>query len=203
LLDTVSIEAYSTRLRILDASLALLTGGASGLVRMTDVAKAAGISRQALYLHFRTRTELLVATTLHLDQIKGRDARLAPVRAATTGKDRLRLWVRAWTGYIPEIHGLARALMAQAETDAEAAAAWATRMEDMRQGCHSAIELLARDGNLRPDLSQDRAADLLWMLLSIRNWEALCGDRGWSQADYAALMERMAFETLTTTHPAP
>lgn len=197
----MSIDDRPTRDRILDASLALLTGGSADQVRMTDVAKAAGISRQALYLHFRTRTELLVATTLHLDQLKNRDTRLAPVRAATTGMDRLRLWVRAWAGYIPEIHGLACALMTQADRDPEAAAAWAARMKDMHQGCRAAVDMLARDGILRPDLSPDRAADLLWMLLSVRNWEALCGDRGWSQADYATLMERLAFETLTTRRP--
>ncbi len=197
----MSIEATPTRDRILDASLALLTGGSADKVRMTDVAKAAGISRQALYLHFRTRTELLVATTLHLDQIKGRDTRLAPVRAATTGMDRLRLWVQAWAGYIPEIHGLARALMVQADRDAEAAAAWAARMEDMHQGCRATVDMLARDGMLRPDLTPDRAADLLWMLLSVRNWEALCEARGWSQPDYAALVERLAIETLTTHGP--
>jgi AcrR family transcriptional regulator len=196
----VSIDARPTRDRILDASLGLLTGGSADPVRMTDVAKAAGISRQALYLHFRTRTELLVATTLHLDQIKGRDARLAPVRAAATGLERLRLWVRAWAGYIPEIHGLARALMVQADRDPEAAAAWTARMEDMHQGCRAAIDMLARDGQLRSDLSPDRAADLLWMLLSVRNWQALCEARNWSQADYATLMERLAIETLTKDH---
>jgi AcrR family transcriptional regulator len=191
----VSIEAKPTRDRILDAALHLLTEGQG--VRMGDVAKAAGISRQALYLHFGTRTELLVATTLHLDQIKGRDARLRPVRAAKVGAERLRLWVQAWCGYIPEIHGLARALMDQAVGDAEAATAWAERMEDMRQGCRAAVAMMARDGALRPGLSVDQGADLLWMLLSIGNWEALVLRRGWSQADYARQMERQAMEMLT------
>jgi AcrR family transcriptional regulator len=193
----VSIESQPTRDRILDASLKLLTTGAQASVRMQDVAKAAGISRQALYLHFRTRTELLVETTLHLDRIKGRDARLEPVRAATTGSERLRLWVRAWASYIPEIHGLARALMSQADHDPEAAAAWSARMQDMHQGCRAAVDMLARDGTLRPGLDPGQASDLLWMLMSVRNWEALCQSRGWSQADYADHLERLAVETLT------
>jgi len=37
------------------------------IVTMADIAKAAGISRQALYLHFPTRVDLLVAMTRHLD----------------------------------------------------------------------------------------------------------------------------------------
>ncbi|GHC52873.1 TetR/AcrR family transcriptional regulator [Neogemmobacter tilapiae] len=191
----MSIEAKPTRERILDAALDLLTAGQG--VRMGDVAKQAGISRQALYLHFGTRTELLVATTLHLDQIKGRDARLAPVRAAETGLERLRLWVQAWCAFVPEIHGLARALMDQSVTDAEAALAWAARMEDMRQGCQAALAMLARDGSLRAGMPVDQATDLLWMLLSVQNWEALVQVRGWSQVDYAQQMERQALEMLT------
>jgi AcrR family transcriptional regulator len=194
----VSIETQPTRDRILDASLMLLTRTPEATVRMQDVAKAAGISRQALYLHFRTRTELLVETTLHLDRIKGRDARLAPVRAATSGLERLSLWVRAWTDYIPEIHGLALALMAQADRDPEAAAAWATRMDDMHQACRAVVDMLEKDGTLRSDLAPGPAADMLWMLLSVRNWQALCEGRGWSHADYSNLVERLAFDSLTT-----
>lgn len=163
---------------------------------MGDVARAAGISRQALYLHFHTRTELLVATTLHLDRLKDRDGRLAPVRAAPTGEERLRLWVRAWAAYIPEIHGLARALMNQAIQDPEAAAAWSERMEDVHQGCRAAVTMLAAEGRLAAPLSPEQATDLLWTLLSIRNWEALCLDRGWSQADYATHIEAIATRIL-------
>lgn len=191
----MSTDSPSTRDRILDASLALLTGG-TGPVRMGDVARAAGISRQALYLHFRTRTELLVATTLHLDRLKDRDGRLAPVRAAPTGEERLRLWVRAWAAYIPEIRGLARALMDQAIHDPEAAAAWTERMEDVHQACRAAVTMLADEGRLAAHLTPDQATDLLWTLLSIRNWEALCLDRGWSQSDYATHIEAIATRIL-------
>ena len=187
--------AKTTRETILEAAHNLLTQGQG--VRMGDVAHAAGISRQALYLHFKTRTELLVATTLHLDEIKGRDARLAPVRAATSGLERLRLWVRAWCAYIPEIHGLARALMDQAVQDPEAANAWAARMEDVRDGCRSAVAMLDADTHLRRGLSVDQGTDLLWMLLSIPNWEALVQVRGWTQGEYAEHIERVACEMLT------
>lgn len=189
------MEMKPTRERILDAALDLLTKGQG--VRMADVAKQTGISRQALYLHFKTRTELLVATTLHLDQIKGRDARLVPVRTAATGLERLRLWVQAWCAYIPEIHGLARALMDQAVGDGEAAAAWAARMEDMRGGCQAAVAMMAAEGSLRKELGVDQGTDLLWMLLSVANWEALVQVRAWSQGDYAQQMERQALEMLT------
>ena len=47
------------------------------------------ISRQGVYLHFASRTELLVAATRYLDEVLDVDRRLAPSRAATTGAERL------------------------------------------------------------------------------------------------------------------
>ena len=49
---------------------------------MTDIVKTAGISRQAVYLHFPTRAEFLIATAQHLDEIENVDARLEPRRTA-------------------------------------------------------------------------------------------------------------------------
>ena len=48
---------------------------------MSDVAKQAGISRQAVYLHFPSRAELLIATTRYIDQVKDIDGQLAQVAA--------------------------------------------------------------------------------------------------------------------------
>jgi hypothetical protein len=42
--------------------------------------------------------------------------------------------------------------------------------------------------NYRPD----QATDLLWMLLSVRNWEHLNIVCGWSQAQYLEAMKSMA-----------
>lgn len=55
---------------------------------MGDIAAAAGISRQAVYLHIASRTELLVATTRYLDEALEADTRLAPSRATNTGVER-------------------------------------------------------------------------------------------------------------------
>ena len=70
-----------TRRKILDTAWKLLEAGGRP-TRMSDFARAAGISRQALYLHFPSRAELLVAVTRHVDQVKDIDARLAESRAA-------------------------------------------------------------------------------------------------------------------------
>lgn len=183
----MSSDLPPTRQRILDAAWRLLESGAA--TRMADIAAAAAISRQALYLHFPNRADLLVATVRHIDAVKDIDGRLAASRGATTGEARLDAFVAAWCGYIPEIGGVGRALLAM-QDDAAAAAAWADRMEAVHHGCRAAVAALARDGVLSPDLSEAAASDLLWSLLSVETWQALVERRGWSQAAYVAAMQR-------------
>jgi len=161
-------------------------------VRMTDIAKRAGISRQALYLHFSTRAELLIATTHYLDELKGSDERLVPSRTAKSGIERLDAFIEAWGAYIPEIYGIAKALLALKDTDEAAAAAWDERMQDMRQGCEAAIDALNRDNMLSPEHSASQATDILWTMLSVRNWEQLTIECGWPQERYIETLKSLA-----------
>jgi AcrR family transcriptional regulator len=193
----MSRENPPTRTRILTTTLALLEEG-GGSVRMADIARGAGLSRQALYLHFPNRADLLIAAVRHLDEIKDIDARFAPSRNAPTGLARLDAFIEAWGGYIPEVYGVARALMAMQDHDAEARQAWADRMDAVRQGCAAAAAALERDGRLAPGVTPDHAADLLWTLLSVRNWEQLTRSCGWSQPDYIDGLKRHARRSLTS-----
>ena len=194
----MSRDSSDTRVRILNCTWNLLESR-DKKVRMSDIAKAVGISRQALYLHFPTRAELLIATTRHIDSVKDVDARLAESRAATSGRDRLASFIHGWGGYIPEIHGLSVALRNMRDGDAEAAAAWDDRMRAVRHGCDAAVAALAADKMLRPDLNNEVATDLLWTLLSVENWERLVCDCGWSQAEYKSQIKRRAEATLLAT----
>ncbi|QPH53824.1 TetR/AcrR family transcriptional regulator [Pontivivens ytuae] len=170
----------TTRDRLLAATCTLLAQSEGKPVRLSDIAKEAGVSRQALYLHFDNRTDLLIAAVRHVDATSDMDARLEESRTAATGRARLDAYVRAWADYIPVIHPVARALLLARETDEAAAAAWDDRMEAMREGCAAAVAALARDGDLRTDLEAAAATDLLWTLLHVRNWEHLHLDCGWS-----------------------
>ncbi|MEE2879716.1 MAG: TetR/AcrR family transcriptional regulator, partial [Pseudomonadota bacterium] len=167
----MSSENLETRERILRACWRLLEENPGSAVRMSDIAKAAGISRQALYLHFPARADLLVATARYLDGVLNVDERLTASRTASSGRARLDAYIEAWGNYIPQIYGVSRAFMAMEHTDEAAAAAWADRMQAMRHGCAAAIDALVQDGDLKPGLEAEKATDLLWTLLSVRNWE--------------------------------
>ncbi len=194
----MSSEKIDTRTRILKASLELLEASQGRGVRMTDIARGAGITRQALYLHFATRAELLIATTHYLDEIKGSDARLAPSRTAQTGTARLDAYIEAWSEYIPEVYPIGKALMAMKDTDAAADKAWDDRMQAMREGCEAAILALKRDGNLSPDHTLKDATDILWTMLSVRNWEQFTLQCGWSKEKYRETLKSLARQIFVT-----
>ena len=187
----MSSDPINTKSRILDVTWNLLENG-DKTVRMSDIAKAAGISRQALYLHFPNRAELLVATTRHIDVVKNVDARLEHSRSATSGVERLHAFIEGWGGYIPQIHGMSVALRAMRSTDKEAAAAWNDRMKAVRHGCEAAVQAISQDGSLTRDLTEEAATDLLWTLLSVENWERLVRDCGWTQSAYEKTIKQTA-----------
>lgn len=192
MLDSMSSEHSDTRTRILESTIRTLEESGGHGVRMGDIAKETGISRQAVYLHFASRTELLIAATRHLDEKLDVDRRLAPSRAATTGIERLRLYIECWGNYIPEIYGVAKALMMARDTDEAAAAAWRDRMLAMRDGCRAAIDALHTDGTLAAGWTRPKATDALWTMLLVPNWENLTMACGWPTKEYVRRMQAIA-----------
>lgn len=161
-------------------------------VRMSDIAKAAGISRQALYLHFEDRSNLLIATTRYMDEKLGIEEQLRPSREATSGKIRLSEFIAVMGHHFPNIQGVARALLAIKDTDEAASAAWNERMGAIREGCEAAIEMLEAEGNLVKGMSAEVATDLLWVLLSFQNWDQLTNQCGWNTQEYITHIQKQA-----------
>lgn len=192
----MSRKVEQTKDRILSATVELLLTGKPADVRMADIAKRAGITRQALYLHFANRASLLIAATQYVDGKKDIDARLAPSRAADQGTERLALYIDAWGNYIPEIFGIARGLISVYDSDAAAAAAWDDRLAAVRHGCEAAVKALRKDGQLKP--SPKDATDLLCGLLSVELWEYWVQRCGWSQSKYIRHVQQLASAALVT-----
>jgi AcrR family transcriptional regulator len=187
----MSRDGSETRARILQATWRLMEERNGQGVRMRDVAEAAGISRQAVYDHFGSRAELMVQTARYGDEVRGLDERLRRYRAATTGVERLEAFVEFWGNYIPEIYGIARALLAARETDEAVAAAWDDRMRVVQEACNDIVGRLQRDGVLAPGWSVEEAGQMLWSLLSISTWENLTLERGWPVSLYVARMKEL------------
>jgi AcrR family transcriptional regulator len=184
-----------TRKHILDQAWRLMVERNGQGVWMEDIAKAAKVSRQAVYLHFGSRADLLIATVRHVDEVLGLEEHLKKVNTAGSGVEILDALVEFWGNYIPEIHGLAKALLAVYDTDEDAAAAWDDRMAALRQGCLLTVECLQREGNLAAGWKPEEAADFMWAMQAIAVWENLTITCGWTKEQYIRRMQEMMRRT--------
>ena len=188
-------SSEETRKRILEATWKLLNG-ADEPTRMSDVAREAGVSRQAVYLHFPSRADLLVATTRYIDEVEDVGGQMGAVFTHGTGRDQLEAFVQTWGNYIPIVHGGAKRLLAIKDTDSDAEAAWQDRMTGLYNVCSSVIDALAGDGQLAEGLTSTEATDLMWSIVSVRQWENLTIDRGMTHERYLELTHLTLLRTL-------
>lgn len=185
----MSSQKLDTRKRILAATWKLMEQRKGQGVSMSDIAKEAGISRQALYLHFDSRKKLMIATVGYVDEVKGLNERLKQFQQAKNGIELLETCVDIWGNYIPEIYGLAKALLSTHETDDATAAAWNGCMSCLRDVCQQTIETLETEGVLATQWTQKEAIDMFWTMISVQNWEQLTIDCGWSTERYINQMK--------------
>jgi AcrR family transcriptional regulator len=142
-------------------------------------------TRRAIYLHFRSRADLLVALMAHIDEELDLAGSLRPVLEAPDALSALREWTRHLARYHPRILAVVRAVDRARRTDADAAALWEHAMGAWHQACHTLAEALSREGLLADPWTVDGAADLLWALMSARLLKDLTERRGWSAERYA------------------
>jgi len=191
----VSTKDRDTRSLILEAARRLFERAVTEPVRLVDVAREAGISRQAVYLHFDSRARLLLALVRHVDEVHGLEAQVGDAVAGSDGAEALRRFIKVWGTYVRRIDGIAYAMHHLAHTDTEAAAAWNERMQLFRKLCRGFAAALHSEGNLAAGWTIDSAADLLWSMLSIRTWRELVLERRWSMTRYIEHMTRAVERT--------
>jgi AcrR family transcriptional regulator len=192
-----SVGDPGTRRRILDATLGLVTRRGGGHVTMAQVARAARVSRQAVYLHFVDRAALFTAAVRHADDRHGIPEAVRRVREAPDAVTALREMVAAQARLNPGIWPIARALDAVRRDDEAAERSWQDRLDYRHAGCQAVVARLAEEHALKAGIDHAVAADLLWTLTSLRLWEDLVLLRRWSVKRYQEQVSAMILRTLT------
>ena len=191
----------STRETILDAAVRLV--GKRGLgVTLEGVADEACLSRQTVYVHFGSRTGLLIAMVQHMDESGTLHDLVQRVFDAPTALDALDAVVTVHAEYHPVAYPVARILMASRRQDEAMKAAWEERMASRRNLYHGVVEWLDREKLLLPQWAVETATDILWGLTSWQLWEALVVDRGWSKDDYRRHLRTVLRRTLVDRREA-
>lgn len=194
-------EKVSGKEKVLEAALVLVTKRGGADVSMEQVARAARMSRQAVYLHFADRGSLFLALVRYSDEKRGLEAEIQKIRGAPTGLEAMRLMVSLQARKNDEIWAAARALDAVRRTDRAVEKSWQDRLQHRLELCRDIVRRLQQDGDLLPEMGEETAADLLWTITSLRMWEDLVLSRGWSAAKYEQWVYTILLRSLTTKAP--
>lgn len=180
-------QATETRSRILERAWALARERGINNVTIAEIARAAGVSRQLVYIHFTNRTGLLVAMARYHDVESGFRRKMTRSLRLPVGHT-LPSLLEHWFDYIPEILPVARALEAAWITGEDGAEAWDDRMVDLRNAFAFAINRLHEAGRLAEGWTVGMAIDWVWAQSNIEIWHYLVIERGWAPEQAKARM---------------
>lgn len=184
-----------TRQRILQATWDLIKETDAG-VTVANAAKRAGVSRQAVYLHFGDRSGLLVGLVDYIDLSQGSVEMRSYVFGAPSGVESLRRWVETMSWYTAKIDGVSLLLEENQYHDEAMKAAWRDRMNRRQAMILSMAERIAGERRLSDDWSVTDAADFIYVSTMPAPWRELTKELGWSTDQYNSNLWRVLSESL-------
>lgn len=173
-----------TRKKILETAWTLIAERGETDVSQVEIAEAAGVSRQTLFLAFGDRTGLLLAMVRHKDTLSDHVQRLGFAGGLKPeDPESLIASVEAWLDYLPIIYPVGILLDAAALTDAAARAAWDDRMKGaLLAGWRRRARAVHAAGSIKGD--PDRIAEEIWALCHPSAWRLLVVETGWSAVEF-------------------
>lgn len=190
----------STRQRILEAAWKLVEERDD--VRLVDVAERAGVSRQAVYLHFGDRAGLLTALVLFMDEALGVEGMAVRVFEAPDGVEMLERVVDLNAVLAPRIDRVAQVLESGQHRDAALRAAWRNRLDNRRSIHRSIVQRIADEGRLAEGWTVDAASDLFHAVMLPGTWRELTKEVGWTADQYRAYVTRLLRRSLIADPPS-
>jgi AcrR family transcriptional regulator len=192
----------AVRGRILREAWAMIEAGRLDDLTMGAVAKAAGVSRQTVYVQFGSRAGLLVQMVRERDAVNPRAERVAAAIASPDPVAALVAFTRELGGWWQDIDPIAQALFAASLTDAAARAAWEDRMAHLHEFTDAVVERLTEAEVLAPGWDATAASDWLAAQLNPLGWVLLVKDSGWAQGLYeqrlAAIVQDVLVDSVAT-----
>lgn len=180
--EPLNARSQRTRARLLEAAWSLLVAEGSEATTMSAVARAADVSRRGVYLHFASRSDLIVELAGYVDEELSLESSLKAVRAAPDATTMLDETVR----HLVEYHGAAAPLLEALETapknDEEIAALWKMTTSNWRRGWGELAAALDAEGVLADRWTVETATDALVALVVgfVPMRRKLVHESGWS-----------------------
>jgi AcrR family transcriptional regulator len=191
-------QPAQTRRRILEAARRLFEEQGYAATTMAAIADQAAVAVQTVYFTFHTKGELLMQLVLAV----GADDPDAPAHrdrgwfrellSSTDPRRQIALLCEYGTDIFVRIAPLMPYVEAASASDPNLNVAWQQVVLGRREGMREQVEVIARSGELRPDLGVDGAADIVFVLQRPEMLRALTVECGWSIQRYKAWL----YETL-------
>ncbi len=174
-----------TRIEILEAARAMFEEFGYYNAGLGNVAKKAGVSRQAIYLHFSSKAELLTALHLHIfatDVVPAQDRH--PITDAVPALDALDAIIAVDVEVASKVWRIHEALQMARRQYPEVEETLRPRDEERYDELLDLGRRLKREGALPPNIRVGRFADMLWGLMNVGTYRNLVIERGWSLDQY-------------------
>jgi AcrR family transcriptional regulator len=187
-------QAAATRGDILKAARELFVSRGYAATTIAEIARSAQVAVDTVYATVGRKPALLrevletaISGTDQAVPASDRDY-VARIRSADTAGEKLTLYANAIVQIQSRLAPVYLAIRDAAATDPDSAALWAEingrRAANMR---NLAADLRAT-GELRPDLSDDDVADIIWSMNGAEYWVLMVGDRGWSHQRFGEFL---------------
>ena len=174
-----------TRTQILEAARAMFEEVGYYDAGLGAVAKKAGVSRQAIYLHFPSKAELLTALHLHIfatDVVPALERH--PVTDAGSALDALDAMIAVDVEVASKVWRIHEALQMARRRHPEVEETLRPREEKRYSEMLDLGRRLKRERALPPNIGVGMFADMLWGLMNIGTYRNLVIERGWSLEQY-------------------
>lgn len=155
------------------------------------IAKRAGVSRQAIYLHFPSKAELLTALHLHifatdvvpaLERHSGSDA--------VSALDALDAMIAVDVEVVSKVWRIHESLQVARGQHPEVEATLRPREEERYAELLDLGRQLERESALPPSISVGTFADMLWGLMNVGTYRSLVVERGWTLEQFGHWVRR-------------
>jgi AcrR family transcriptional regulator len=184
--------AEENRQRILDTLYDRLRTAPLEPVSVDEIARRAGVSRSTVYLVFGSRSGLFDALTDRLLQGAGYDRIQEAVRHPDA-RETLRGGLEGGVQMYAAHHAVLRVLYATGRLDPNGAGRAIARGERRRSESMGWVaNRLHEQNHLRPDITPDEAAHVIWLLTSFDAYDLLASGRGLATEEVVHILTETA-----------
>lgn len=199
-------RSAETRRRILECARELVVEKGYAGTAVAEVARRAGVHVDTVYALVGRKPVIL--HELVENAISGTDHAVDPLerdyvqamRAEPDAGRKLDLYAGAMSRIHERLAPLFLALRDASRADPEAGRIWSAISERRALNMRRLADDLLRTGQIRPDLTLDQVADLVWVTNSPDVHQLLVQDRGWTPEQYQAWLAD-SWRRLLLTHP--